>query len=316
MSQAPLVDARFRKALTLFDDYRAMLADEVRMRAYSRAIEEVVRPGDVVVDLGAGLGILSMLAVRAGAERVHAIELGDAAALMREVVAQNGMADRIVLHEAHSLDVRLDERADVLVSETLGSFAIDENTLPFTRDVRERLLVPGARMIPRELELFLAPVEVPEEHRLASFWDDVYGFDFSAARRQMLSRMRVADVSPKAPLASPQRSARIDLAADDRTGIAVRHLFPIVRAGTAHGLAGWFTAKLCEAVSIHTAPGRPSTHWRQAFFPFHAPVDVVEGDVMEVKLRLGPKSERSDDTRLSYEFRCTQIGAKATPPRG
>ncbi len=298
---------RFRKALTLFEDYREMLSDTVRLEAYTRAIEATVRPGDVVVDLGAGLGILSLIAARAGAARVHAIEKGDAAQLMRRVIERNGLADKIVIHEASSRDVTLETRANVLVSETLGSFALDENTLPFTVDARERLLEEGARMIPSALEPFLAPVELPEEHERAAFWSDVAGFDFSDARDEMLSRMRLAHVTPEALLSEGQRCARIDLASTDAQGLTVRHLFPMQRAGTAHGLAGWFRVELSEGVSIDTAPWAPPTHWAQAFFPYRAPVQVIEGDVMEVKLHIGPQSERSDDTTLRYEFRCTQL---------
>ena len=298
---------RFRKALTLFDDYREMLADTIRLDAYTRAIEATVRPGDVVVDLGAGLGILSLIAARAGAARVHAIEKGDAAELMRRVGERNGLTDTIVIHEANSRDVTLGERANVLVSETLGSFALDENTLPFTVDARERLLEEGGRMIPRALEPFLAPVELPEEHDKAAFWSDVAGFDFSDAREQMLSRMRQARVDPEALVADGQRCARFDLATTNALGLSVRHLFPMRRAGTVHGLAGWFRAELSEGVTIDTAPSAPATHWAQAYFPYRSPVSVIEGDVMEVKLQIGPKAPRSDDTALHYEFRCTQL---------
>ncbi|MCA9608514.1 MAG: 50S ribosomal protein L11 methyltransferase [Myxococcales bacterium] len=300
---------RFRKALTLFDDYREMMADRVRLDAYARAIEATVREGDVVVDLGAGLGILSLLAARAGARKVYAIEKGDAARLAARVVEQNGLAGRIEVIEATSRDVELDAPADVLVSETLGSFGIEENTLAFTIDARDRLLAPGGRMVPCAIECFLAPVELPEEHEAASFWADVRGFDFSAARDEMLSRMRVANVAPERLVARPQRSARFDLATTTEPGLAVRHLFPIERPGVIHGLAGWFAVELADGVSIDTAPGSAPTHWRQAYFPYREAVRVVAGDLLEVKLRLAPRDARSDDTAVAYEFRCTQRDA-------
>ena len=119
---------RFGKVLTLFDDYRDMLADDVRMSAYAAAIERVVKPGDIVIDLGAGLGILSFLAVKAGAARVYAIEKGDAIELARQVAAHNGLDDRIEFVASNSNDVlasQLERPADVLLSETLGSFAVE-----------------------------------------------------------------------------------------------------------------------------------------------------------------------------------------------
>ena len=54
-------------------DYDAMLADAARSGAYAAAIARAVRPGDVVVELGTGVGFFAVAAVRAGARRVYAI---------------------------------------------------------------------------------------------------------------------------------------------------------------------------------------------------------------------------------------------------
>ncbi len=58
-----------------------------------RALEEVVRPGDRVLDVGAGSGILAIAAARLGAAHVDAVELDPvAASVCRENVARNGLA--------------------------------------------------------------------------------------------------------------------------------------------------------------------------------------------------------------------------------
>ena len=59
----------------IVDEHREYLSDLNRLDAYRRAIEERVRPGFVVVDLGAGSGIMGLLACRAGARRVYAIDI-------------------------------------------------------------------------------------------------------------------------------------------------------------------------------------------------------------------------------------------------
>ena len=50
--------------------HRLMLADAERMRAYQQAIAARVRPGQRVLDLGTGTGVLAMWAAQAGAEVV------------------------------------------------------------------------------------------------------------------------------------------------------------------------------------------------------------------------------------------------------
>jgi len=303
----------FRKQLTLFDDYRDMLEDRVRMDAYERAIATTVRPGDRVLDLGAGLGILGFLALRAGASRVYAIEQSDSIELARRVAQHNGLADRVEFLAANSLDCTLDP-VDVLVSETLGSFGVEENTLPFTIDARRRLLKPGGAMLPRRLRVFLAPIEAPQSWERLGFWLDVAGIDYAPAVDEILSRMSLADVTPDQLLAAPRVYADLDLRTLESPSLDSTVLFPIRRRGAVHGLAGWFEAELADGVAIRTGPDDPSTHWRQAFFPVRDPVPLREGDFMEVTLSVEPKGPRSDDTVVCYDYRCTQIGGRILAP--
>ncbi|MBC8071537.1 MAG: 50S ribosomal protein L11 methyltransferase, partial [Deltaproteobacteria bacterium] len=75
--------------------HRWMLLDEVRNEAYRRATSQVVKPGDTVLDFGAGTGILSLFAAQAGASKVHAVERTDIAAVARRIIERNGFGDRI-----------------------------------------------------------------------------------------------------------------------------------------------------------------------------------------------------------------------------
>lgn len=296
------------KALTAFDDYRSMLADTVRMDAYRTAIAAAVRPGDVVIDLGAGTGILGFLALRAGAKRVHLIEKSDAIELARAVAEHNGWADRVVLHRASSFDVTLAERADVLVSETLGSFGIDENTLPATFDVRERLLKPGARLVPQGLELWLAPSDSESVHQGRDlFWRDVAGVDYSPAAELLKGKLGIADVSEAELMANAACVARLDLRTFSGSALELTHRFVFHRPGTVRGLAGWFRADLGARAHIDTSPACESTHWKQAWLPFLQHVAVGQTDILDLALHVAPSTERMDDTVLRWDWFCSQI---------
>ena len=107
-----------------FDDIAEqvwMLLDEVRVSAYAQAIRATVKPGDVVVDVGTGSGVLAVLAAKAGARKVYAIERGGIADLASRVFHDNGVADRIVLLRGDARDVVIPEPPNVIVTETLGS---------------------------------------------------------------------------------------------------------------------------------------------------------------------------------------------------
>src|SRR5580693_6354410 len=74
-----------------------MLNDRLRTSSFLAAIGEVVRPGDVVVDIGTGTGVLAVAAARAGARRVYAVEetsIGEAA---KALFLANGVSDRVTL---------------------------------------------------------------------------------------------------------------------------------------------------------------------------------------------------------------------------
>ena len=93
-------------------DYGQMIRDGARTGAYARALETRVTPSAVVLDIGAGAGILSLLACRAGARKVYAVEPDDVIQVAREAAAANGYADRIEFIQAASTGIELPERVD------------------------------------------------------------------------------------------------------------------------------------------------------------------------------------------------------------
>src|SRR5436190_22785077 len=97
--------------------YGKMISDGVRMSAYARALEETVRPESTVLDIGAGTGVMSLLACKFGARKVIAIEPSVAIYIASELAAANGFADRIEFIRDVSTNVTLSERVDVIVSD-------------------------------------------------------------------------------------------------------------------------------------------------------------------------------------------------------
>jgi ribosomal protein L11 methyltransferase len=71
-------------------------AEHGTTRGCLRLLEDVVQPGDRVLDVGAGSAILSLAAARLGAEHVLALE-SDAWAIepARDNIERNGVADRV-----------------------------------------------------------------------------------------------------------------------------------------------------------------------------------------------------------------------------
>ena len=162
-----------------FEVHRTMICDRVRTGAFRRAIDSVVRPGDIVLDVGAGSGILSVFAARAGAARVYAVERTSAAVLAQELAAANGVAEIVQVIHGDVMDVEPPERVDVIVSEWLGGFGIDEGMLVPVIVARDRWLKPGGVMIPRLVTAWAALVHDRYLAEMVEFLrDNPYGLRF------------------------------------------------------------------------------------------------------------------------------------------
>ncbi|MGL1887132.1 MAG: 50S ribosomal protein L11 methyltransferase [Reichenbachiella sp.] len=292
--------------LIKFDDFYGMLSDKVRTDAYKSAIEATVKPGDIVIDLGAGTGILGIMALQAGAATVYMIEKSDAIELAKAVVHQNGFSDQVVFINNSSLEATINEKADVIISETLGNFGLDENTLEFIIDARDRFLKPNGKLIPENISLKLTPVESKSNFDKLEFWKDIHGIDFSPAYHIFSSKMMVTDIKPEEYLAIPIEFAHIDFYDIDKPIIFNKTYHAINREGSILGFAGWFEATLIDGVKISTSPEDLPTHWKQAFFPIQEAIPVVEKDLLEISMIIGALEDQSDNTSIKYEYRCTQ----------
>lgn len=302
-------------------DFGRMAADAVRMDAYARALARAVRPGSVVVDIGAGTGVFSLLAARAGAKRVHAIDPNPAIFLLPELARENGVGDRIVIHPTTSFEVELPERADVIVSDLRGVSPFHADHVAAIRDARERLLAPGGVLVPLRDRLFVAAVESPGMWRsLARAWESLEsrGLSASAVRTSVLNTLYNDTAAPLATtdvLTTPASWGTLDYATYDGAVVDATLALPFVRGGTVHGLALWFEAQVAEGIAYATAPGATLVYAR-AFLPLLEPVRVEAGETTKLTLRVDARGDRwAWETELSGgRFRqSTFFGAPTSP---
>ena len=265
--------------------YGEMVADGVRMGAYREALQRAVQPGSTVVDLGAGAGILSFLAVRLGAARVYAIEPGDAIGVAREIALANGIDDRIQFIQGMSERVELPERVDVVVADLRGVLPPWTGHFAAIADARDRLLKEKGILIPARDTLWVAAVEAPELYeKLMRGWHDGE-FDMAPARRRLVNSWRKARVRPEQLLTGPRQWATVDYQAVAGPAVHGSVGMGAVRGGTVHGLALWFDAELLEDVGFSNAPDHPEAIYGHAFFPLAEPTPLDESDEVDVTIR-------------------------------
>lgn len=152
-----------------------MMQDYVRTSTYQKAILGNLNDfkGKIVMDVGAGSGILSFFAVQAGADKVYAIEASNMANFAQQLVQANQVDDRIVVIPGKIEEIELPQMVDVIISEPMGYMLFNERMLETYLHAR-KWLKPGGRMFPTEGDLHVAPFTdealYMEQYNKANFW--------------------------------------------------------------------------------------------------------------------------------------------------
>lgn len=250
--------------------HAAMLQDEMRVDWFARAVAALVRPGDVALDLGCGTGLLAMLAARAGARHVYAVEQSQIVEVARELVAANGLDDRVTIVPGLSFDLDLPERAGVVISETLGAWGIDEGIAAIMADARERLAKPDARFIPDGVTMWLALLKDDAGAATPRHLERL-GLDYTPFYRRLeggTSGPMQAEVGPDRLLCGPQEVLTLALGRDDPHEHRATLHFDVPPGTHASGAAGWFSVTAPGMTPLTTEPAGPPTMWSQLVIPF------------------------------------------------
>jgi hypothetical protein len=270
-----------------------MLRDSVRVMSYKAAIAAHVRDKHVV-EIGCGTGVLSLLAAKAGARKVTAIEESVIAELARKMFAANGFESTIELRLGNSMDITIDEAADVILHELIGVDPFDENLLSYIADARDRWLAKGGRLIPHRLEVCCVGVEIDaafERDRAqrvahARELSGLYDLDFEPLAT-MLSTLHPR-FFPRPPgvdaavtvLTDETRLLDLDFyaargaPASTPSGVELR----VCQSGTLGAVQVYFRAHLDEHAVLGTGPDSPPTHWGRDVRPLSRRVDVKAGE--------------------------------------
>lgn len=284
---------------------RSILADDVRNSAFERALAARVRAGETtVVDIGSGTGFLTFLASRLGAREVFAIEHNEQLMDMALTLAGANAIANVTFITANSAEVDGLPPAQLVVSETLGNFALEENILEILRDA-QRFLAPGGTIMPRTIEQYVAPVTNRAYFDELASWDRIgFGFDYRVARVLGFNNLYVRRFAQGDLVAGePQCWDRVDLLGDYeslRTGEAV---FTALSEQAVYGFAYWWRAELVPGLWLSTSPLDAPTHWEQIYFPVAEPLLMQPGDSVGIAIT----SDSGEGNGCLVDWRVTQL---------
>jgi type I protein arginine methyltransferase len=290
-------EARYRdfnhRYFASLHEQERMLADRQRMNFYHEAIARHIKPGDRVIDLGTGTGILAAFASRAGAAKVYAIDHSKILTHAKELAEHNRL-ENVEFVAKHSKDFSLGEKVDVIMHEQMGDNLFDEAMVANISDLRDRLLKPGGLIVPSRFELFCEPIKVRDERLVPFIWEmNVKGYDYGCMERNRPQepeyyRLCSTDLGIiDHYLGKPEPLLSFDLHTVNEAELPkeIRFSRTVVNAGRLDGYVVFFRAMVDEDLSLSSAPLDPqrAPHWGFRILRTDRD-DFAVGDVIEVTL--------------------------------
>jgi protein arginine N-methyltransferase 1 len=287
----------------MIDYHRRMLADDVRHKAFHKALEKVIVPGQTTVaDIGSGTGILAFLCEKLGAKECTLYESGDIARVSKQLIAENGLQHCHVVQK-YSTQVKNPPKTDVVISETLGNYALEEHILEILQDAK-RFLKPGGTMIPSALRQFVVPVTTDRFHKeINSVWGSV-GFDltFDAAKKIAIQNLYVRTFKPEDLLQDKNAAKQwdsIDFTGKESSVRKGEAAWTLEREAPISGFCLYWEADLARDVTLSTNPHSAATHWEQIYVPVSIPQNLEKGDVLTCALH----SDTRFETGLNLQWK-------------
>lgn len=323
-----------RSGAPLAEYHFPMLNDKPRNNAFGGALTKAVQKlqPNLVLDIGAGTGLLAMYAARAGAPRVLAAEMApEMARLATEMIATNGLTHAVRVVAAHSSRLRLEDaphadpwerKADLLVFEILGTDPLCEGLLPALRDARSRLLHPDAVVIPCGIEVHAVLVSCEALMRLNSANVPTCGLNLSplSAMSHRTRAVRLLEYPHvKLTRAKVTLKLRLDTTEPPPSSGETEVELTCEHTNTGHMVVAWFTCHLDNEISISTAPGVADPmrgySWGQSAHFLPQPVNVEAGEVLRLRTRWTDMGLSFGIVRQREDYRGPKVVAAADTAR-
>ncbi len=221
------------------------LADEQRTVAFKQAIEAVVKPGNVVLDVGTGSGIMAIFAAKSGARRVYAVEVGKYLhQISKEIFAASPYSDCIVplRIEARDLNLELVEKPDVVICEQITTGLIGEPQGPVITALKHSGVV--------DAQTAIIPAKFSTSVRLVNFDFSFYGIELKFPvfidyyTREFPRRYQ--------PLSEEKLAHSVSFAEPFDEKVTIKESLRVSAAGVINGVLLTSTTELAEGIQLGT----------------------------------------------------------------
>ncbi|MCL7037862.1 hypothetical protein MKW94_016732 [Papaver nudicaule] len=296
-----------------FGIHEEMLKDSVRTKTYQDVIYKntFLFKDKIVLDVGAGTGILSLFCAKAGAKHVYAIECSQMADMAKEIVETNGFSNVITVLKGKVEEIELPvPKVDIIISEWMGYFLLFENMLDTVLYARNKWLVNDGIILPDKASLYLTAIEDHEyKEDKIEFWNDVYGFDMKCIKKQSIMEPLVDTVDQNQIVTNSQLLKTMDILKMASGDVSFTAPFKLraERSDYIHALVAYFDVSFTQChklMGFSTGPRSRSTHWKQTVLYLEEVLTICEGEVLSGSMTVSQnkKNPRDVDITLKYEL--------------
>ena len=252
----------------------SLLSHKSRLEKFRNSIQHVMTKESTVIDVGTGSGVLAILAAKAGAKHVIALDINEKSIeYARAVAKQNDVDDKIEFVHSHYSDYHPEERVDVVICEMLSSMMLVEQQIPAALHIKNHLLKKGGFLLPHKIDIYIVPVECGSIAKRWTFSDISF-----------IPLPQSLDREPATELSNIALVKTFDFTADNiDTGVDVTLKFNTVDDGTVTGFAGMFEAFLFPNIKLTMEDG-----WRDLYLPLKQSLNTKKGDTLQVHLHFNP----------------------------
>ncbi|XP_057333940.1 protein arginine N-methyltransferase 5 [Microplitis mediator] len=286
--------------------YEVFEKDPVKYSEYQRAIHQAIlfkmqteSPATtlVIMVVGAGRGPLIRATLNAAdmakvQVKVYAVEKNPNAILTLHALKNDIFGDRVTIVSSDMRQWEAPEKADILVSELLGSFG-DNELSPECLDGAQKFLKDDGISIPQSYTSHIGPVQSSkiynelkqcldkDKHQLSHFETPYVVY--------LHNKYQIAKEQPLFTFCHPNKDAAINNSRYEKK------TFTVEQNSVLHGFVGYFDVVLYENITLSIVPETHSPgmlSWFPIFFPIREPIPVKTGDEIELNFwrKCSPKN--------------------------
>ncbi|KAK8324492.1 hypothetical protein V6Z12_A12G302600 [Gossypium hirsutum] len=288
-----------------------MLKDVVRTKTYQNVIyrNKFLFQNKVVLDVGAGTGILSLFCAKAGAAHVYAVECSHMADMAKQIVETNGLPDvlRVVRGRVNGLGLlNLFLLLLIKAKLLLGSYKLHSLQSKFL--FLHPCQVDDRVVLPDEASLYLTAIEDAEyKDDKIEFWNNVYGFDMSCIKKQAMMEPLVDTVDQKQIVTNCHLLKTMDISKMVLGDASFTAPFKLIaeRDDYIHAFVAYFDVsftKCHKLMGFSTGPRSRATHWKQTVLYLEDVLTICEGETIIGSMTVAPNKKNPRDVDIMVKY--------------